>query len=878
MNFKSNVIINEKKYNFYDINKSGIKDINKMPYSIRILLEGILRKLDGIVVTNEHLEAIIDFSKNAQKKEIPFLPSRVILQDFTGVPAILDITAMGLAMEEKGLENTIKPTVPVDLIIDHSLQVDSFGKNDSYDLNLKKEYERNKERYEFLSHAEGNIKGVRIIPPSIGIIHQINLEYIADVVMKDKNDNETILYPDTVFGTDSHTTMINGLGVLGWGVGGIEAEAAMLSQPSYIPIPKVIGVKITGKLKEGSNATDIALRVTQRLREVGVVSCFVEFFGEGYKNLSLSDRATIANMSPEYGATCGFFPVDDETLTYLKLTNRSDEDISVIKEYLKANSMYFDEENEPTYSEVIEIDLNEITTSLAGPKRPQDRILLENMKKEFDETFKSDKEVLVTIKDIKSDSNKHKTVSIKNGSIVIAAITSCTNTSNPFVMIAAGLLAKKAVELDLLVPEYVKTSLTAGSRVVTKYLEKAGLVPYLDKLGFTNAGYGCATCIGNSGPIDESLEKAIKDNELIVASVLSGNRNFEGRIHQAVKANYLASPPLVIAYAIAGNISIDLLNEPIGISKNNKNIYLKDIWPTSKEINEVVAKVVTPALYKEVYGEMSSRKDIMWDSVKQKDKGNFIFKEESTYIRKPPFFDIKTSNDVNELKNMRVLALFSDSVTTDHISPAGNIAKESPAAKYLLENNIKVEDFNTYGSRRGNHEVMVRGTFANIRIKNEILKDTEGGYTIHWPTNEKMSIFEACELYKKDKTPLLVIAGKDYGMGSSRDWAAKGPYLLGVKVVLAESYERIHRSNLVMMGILPLQFMEGENKETLSISGEEKFSILDINENIARILVEDGKNNVKEINAQVRFDSAIEKEYYKAGGILQMVLNKRGLN
>jgi len=870
METKSRLIFNNKEFIYYDINKVG-KNIDKLPYSVRVLLESLLRKADGKIYTDDYIDTILDYKNSIGKKDIPFLPARVILQDFTGVPAILDLTAMKEALKEDNKSDLIKPSIPVELVIDHSLQVDNYKDEKSLNDNIKREFERNKERYEFLNWAENSIAGVRIIPPSNGIIHQINLEYLARVVMKDEVDGETILYPDTVFGTDSHTTMVNALGVIGWGVGGIEAEAAMLNQPSYIVIPKVMGVRLENSLKEGVTATDLALTITKILRDKGVVGDFVEFFGEGYSSLSLSDRATIANMAPEYGATTGFFPVDNETLSYLLLTGRDEEEVSLIKEYLVTNKMFYEEDNNIEYTDVIEVDLSCIKPSISGPKRPQDLTPLSEVKDNFLKAFpvENKEKSKVILKN-------GEEVIIEEGSIVIAAITSCTNTSNPSVMIAAGLLAKKAYEMGLKIPGYVKSSLTPGSKVVKEYLDNSGLTKYLNKMGFYINGYGCATCIGNSGPIDENLEKSIKENNYIVSSVLSGNRNFEGRIHQSVKANYLASPPLVIAYAIAGNIKIDLYSEPISVV-DGKEIYLKDIWPSSKEISEVLNSFVTPEIFKKVYGNIG-KDNGEWDNTSTSKKDEFEFRENSTYIRKPPFFENEFNNASEAiLENMRVLAKFDELVTTDHISPAGNIREDLPAAKYLLSKGVSKEEFNTYGSRRGNHEVMMRGTFANIRIKNSFMNGAEGGNTIFWPENKEMSIFEASEKYKEINTEVIILAGKDYGMGSSRDWAAKGPYLLGVKAVIAESYERIHRSNLVMMGILPLQYMDGENADTLNLKGDEVYSIKteDIfNNKYIKVEVRKDDIVIKEFEVRVRFDSEVEKEYYKNNGILNMVINK----
>ncbi|HPU62988.1 MAG TPA: aconitate hydratase AcnA, partial [Mobilitalea sp.] len=867
-NAKRLLKINGKKYIYYNINslEDYGYDIKRLPYSVKILLESVLRQWDGIAITDEHITDLASWANHrGGKGEVPFKPARVILQDFTGVPAVLDLASMRMAMAEyakvssdietgkkeetgdiEALAKRINPEVPVDLVIDHSVQVDYYGLPDALAGNVKREFERNKERYQFLNWAQKAFDNFSVVPPSTGIVHQVNLEYLAKVVTEGKqndrsegnlNDNLelNVLYPDTLVGTDSHTTMVNGLGVLGWGVGGIEAEAGMLGQPSYFPIPEVIGVRLNGRLSAGVTATDLALRITKLLRDKGVVGKFVKYVGEGVHNLSLADRATIANMAPEYGATCGFFPVDDETLNYLLLTGRTVEHVEKVKEYLKANGMFYEKGNEdPVYTEVIELDLSTVETALAGPKRPQDLIPLSKMKEAFRNSVitlygnqghglteaEFNKVVKLTLADGRNGV-------MKTGAVVIAAITSCTNTSNPSVMLGAGILAKKAVEKGLKVPAYVKTSLAPGSKVVTDYLIEAGLMQYLEALGFNVVGYGCTTCIGNSGPLLPEITDAIVNNDLLVASVLSGNRNFEGRIHPLVKANYLASPPLVIAYALAGTVDIDMTKDPIGLDKDGNKVYLSDIWPTSEEIRDAVVKYVKPELFKKEYGKVYSDNDL-WNEIKINEGSLYEFDEKSTYIRKPPFFiGLSPQPDkVKPLKGLRVIASLGDSVTTDHISPAGAIGKNTPAGKYLMEHGIEPKDFNTYGSRRGNHEVMMRGTFANIRIRNRIAPGTEGGYTTYWPTGEVMPIYDACMRYKKDNTGLVVLAGKDYGMGSSRDWAAKGPSLLGVKAVIAESFERIHRSNLVMMGVLPLQFMESESAERLGLTGEEVIDII----------------------------------------------------
>ncbi len=884
--FEKTLKIGNESYRYYDIGTVPGLDVHRLPYVVRILLESILRKMDGYVYTQEQMEALASFGKEEGHGQIPFLPGRVILQDFTGVPAILDLASMGMAMEAKGKKNEIQPEVPVDLVIDHSLQVDYAGSSDAFEKNLKKEYTRNAERYEFLDWAEKSMSGVRIIPPANGIIHQINLEYLARVVMEGEEDGEKILYPDTLVGTDSHTTMINGLGILGWGVGGIEAEAGMLGQPSYIPFPRVVGVRLKGALQNGATATDAALTLTKMLRSYGVVDHLVEYFGEGYEALSLADRATIANMAPEYGATCGFFPVDEETIHYLHLTDRSPADIEKIEAYLKANHLFYKKGEERVYTVVLELDLSTVWPSLSGPKRPQDLIALKEMKDKFHESIttpaaKHGQGLTEEEWNKQADfelPNKEK-VHLETGSVVIAAITSCTNTSNPSVMLAAGLLAKKAVEAGLKVPAHVKTSLTPGSRVVAEYLAASGLDRYLDQLGFQTVGYGCATCIGNSGPLQEDIQKAILDKELLVASVLSGNRNFEGRVHPVVKANYLASPPLVVAYALAGTVNIDFMAEPLGFSKTGTPVYFRDIMPTNQEIEVCVKTYVLPELFRKVYGE--ARAKAGEGTKKQLDAPMFSFKDTSTYIKNPPYFEEKEgeTDPYQMLSNLRILAKFGDSVTTDHISPAGNIGRTTPAARYLLENGVAVEDFNTYGSRRGNHEVMVRGTFANIRIRNSLGQGREGGFTTLWPEGTLTSIYDAAMAYHEREIGLVVLAGKDYGMGSSRDWAAKGPALLGVRAVIAESYERIHRSNLVMMGVLPLQFPEGESANTIGLNGQEKISIaIDKEVRVGDkvwVTAEAPSGEKKTFQALVRFDSPIEKEYYLHGGILPMVLEKK---
>ena len=908
---KRELQVQGRQFHYFHIealNEFGYQ-VETLPFSIRILLESVLRQMDDYTITREHAELLAGWkAKQKQTAEIPFKPSRVILQDFTGVPAVVDLASMRAAIAEyvhaqKGkdasmtedqreaeverLVQLINPNVQVDLVIDHSLQVDYAGNPSAMDENARLEFERNQERYEFLNWAQQSFQNFSVVPPATGIVHQVNLEYLAPVVMEKELNGERILFPDSLVGTDSHTTMINGLGVLGWGVGGIEAEAGMLGQASFLTLPEVIGVKLTGKLPIGATATDLALKLTQVLRSYGVVDKFIEYFGEGVKSLSLADRATIANMAPEYGATCGYFPVDTETLHYLKLTGRSKDQIELVETYYKKNRLFQDYQTEADYTDIIILDLSTLKPSLSGPKRPQDLLLLEDIKTAFDQAVISpagnsgygcaedelQKEVLVTTKN-------GQEFNLKTGSVVIAAITSCTNTSNPSVMLGAGLLAKKAVEKGLRVPPYVKTSLAPGSKVVSGYLEQAGLQPYLDQLGFQVVGYGCATCIGNSGPLMEEIEEAIAREDLLCASVLSGNRNFEGRIHQKVKANYLASPPLVVAYALAGTVRINLEKEPIGYDQNQNSVYLKDIWPSAEEITEAVSTFVKPELFQEKYKNVyfSNQK---WNGIDAVKSSLYKFKETSTYIKNPPYFkDFSMSKkELKSLEGLRVLAVFGDSITTDHISPAGGFSIKTPAGKYLLDMGIPKEDFNSYGSRRGNHEIMMRGTFANVRIRNKMADGIEGGFTKTPDTMEVQDIYTASMNYAKQGTPLMILAGKDYGMGSSRDWAAKGPKLLGVQVVLAESYERIHRSNLVMMGILPLQFLAGESAMTYDLNGSEEFMISIGKEKSPQMLVKveafEGASKKAEFSAILRFDSQIDFDYYEHGGILPMVIREK---
>ncbi|GAA0417783.1 aconitate hydratase AcnA [Virgibacillus salarius] len=893
-NAKKQFELNGKTYNYYQLKtleEAGLGEISRLPFSVRVLLESLVRQHDGHQIKDEHVERLTKWGTEAGKGvDVPFKPSRVILQDFTGVPAVVDLASLRKAMVDMGgTPSKINPEVPVDLVIDHSVQVDQYGTANALKANMDLEFERNAERYEFLNWAQKAFDNYRAVPPATGIVHQVNLEYIANVVhgLEDEN-GEYVAFPDTLVGTDSHTTMINGLGVLGWGVGGIEAEAGMLGQPSYFPAPEVIGVKFTGSFPNGTTATDLALKVTQVLREKNVVGKFVEYFGPGLKDMPLADRATISNMAPEYGATCGFFPVDEESLNYLRLTGRDEEQIDLVEKYCKLNNLWYSaDQKDPEYTDLVEINLSELEPNLSGPKRPQDLIALSNMKKEFNKAitapagnqgFGLDKSEFK--KEAVVEHPNGKSSVMKTGALAIAAITSCTNTSNPYVMLGAGLLAKNAVEKGLLVPEYVKTSLAPGSKVVTRYLEDAGLMPYLDKLGFNLVGYGCTTCIGNSGPLREEIEQAIIDNDLTVSSVLSGNRNFEGRIHPLVKANYLASPPLVVAYALAGTVDIDLTKDALGADKDGNPIYMNDIWPSMEEIKLQVEKVVQPEIFRKEYEDVFSSNE-RWNEIDTTDEPLFEWDSESTYIQNPPFFEglAKEADSVKPLNNLRAIGKFGDSVTTDHISPAGAIAKDMPAGKFLQDKGVSPRNFNSYGSRRGNHEIMMRGTFANIRIRNLLAPGTEGGFTTYWPTEEVMPIYDAARKYQQDGTGLIVIGGKDYGMGSSRDWAAKGTNLLGIKTVIAESFERIHRSNLVMMGVLPLQFENGESADSLGLTGKESFSI-EVNEDVkphdlvnVTAVSEDGTKT--EFKAVARFDSDVEIDYYRHGGILQMVLRNK---
>ena len=917
-NSRSTLKVGKKEYEIYRLDaldKAGIST-KHLPFSLRILLENLLRTEDGRNVTKEEVRALATWnSKSRPDKEIAFTPSRVLLQDFTGVPCVVDLAAMRDAMKHLGGDpGLINPLQPVELVIDHSVQVDEFGSTNALDVNALLEFQRNKERYSFLRWGQTGFRNLAIVPPDTGIVHQVNLEYLARVVFVHESPGKRVAYPDTLVGTDSHTTMINGLGVLGWGVGGIEAEAAMLGQPVSMLIPLVVGVKLTGKLREGATATDFVLTVTEMLRKHGVVGKFVEYFGPGLRDLPLADRATIANMSPEYGATCGIFPIDKETLKYLQLTGRSAEQIALVEAYSREQGLFHDEKTaEAEYSELLSLDLATVEPSLAGPKRPQDRVVLSQARESFNKALPSLIKPKAAAKTAAPNAAANKTTkerweqeggspaaigvedpevhehvpasvkdALKHGSVVIAAITSCTNTSNPSVLIGAGLLAKKAVEKGLSVPPWVKTSLAPGSKVVRDYLEKAGLMPFLEKLKFHVVGYGCTTCIGNSGPLPDEVSKAIDEKELVVASVLSGNRNFEGRINSEVRANYLMSPPLVVAFALAGRIDVDLRKDPIGKGKDGAPVYMADIWPTSREIEEAMQQSISSEMFSKSYGEVFQG-DERWRGLSVPKGETYAWEKDSTYIRRAPYFDdmkVKPA-PVEEITKARALAVLGDSVTTDHISPAGSIKKDSPAGKYLQEHGVKPADFNSYGSRRGNHEVMVRGTFANVRLRNKLVA-TEGGFTRYLPTGAEMSIFDASEKYRADGTPLVILAGKEYGSGSSRDWAAKGPALLGVRAVIAESYERIHRSNLVGMGILPLQFPAGQNGESLNLTGEEAFEVSGIRDIVEHFAAgrtvkvraaAKGKDPV-EFQALVRIDTPQEALYYANGGILQYVLRQ----
>jgi len=888
---KRNLTVDGRTYAYFSLPdlERAFPGIGRLPFSVKVLLEAAVRQFDGRAITEDHVRLIATSAERRQDREIPFIPARIVLQDFTGVPVVVDLAAMRDTVRKAGGDpKRINPLVPVDLVIDHSVMVDAFGSKDALETNIELEFKRNEERYRFLRWAQTAFDNFRAVPPSTGIVHQVNLEYLASVAATKTVGGETLVFPDSVVGTDSHTTMINGLGVLGWGVGGIEAEAGMLGQPLYFVMPEVVGFRLTGKLAEGATATDLALTVTQMLRKKGVVGKFVEFFGPGLDHLPLADRATVANMAPEYGATVGFFPVDEETLRYLRLTGRDPHRIALVEAYYRAQGMFRTADMpDPVFSDVIELDLGDVRPSLAGPKRPQDRVELSAVKESFNTIIRtpvdkggyglSEDKIAQTV-EVRHPNGE--TSRIRTGSVVIAAITSCTNTSNPSVMIGAGLLAKKAVERGLRKPPYVKTSLTPGSLAVTDYLINAGLMDALEELGFHVAGYGCATCIGNSGPLPDEVSAAIAEHDLTVAAVLSGNRNFEGRVHPQVKANYLASPPLVVAYALAGTVDIDLTREPIGVDRDGRPVYLRDIWPTDEEVREAIDRAMSPELYRAKYADVFTQNE-RWNRIDVPKGELYAWDPNSTYIQNPPFFQNLTPEpgDIADIRGARVLALLGDSVTTDHISPAGSIKPDSPAGRYLLERGVRKEDFNSYGSRRGNHEVMMRGTFANIRIRNRIVPGVEGGFTKYFPTGDIMPIYDAAMRYKEDGTPLVVVAGKEYGTGSSRDWAAKGTFLLGVKAVLAESFERIHRSNLVGMGVLPLQFREGENAQTLGLDGTETFDILGLSNDIrpgttVRVVARRDGGETVEFEAIVRLDSAVEIDYYRNGGILQTVLRQ----
>ncbi|MEO2267705.1 aconitate hydratase AcnA [Pseudoalteromonas sp. YIC-656] len=897
--------VNAKQYHIHSLASLGDK-AKRLPFSLKILLENLLRHEDGENITVDDIQALLDWDPKAKpSQEVAFTPARVVMQDFTGVPAIVDLAAMRDAMEKLGGDpSKINPLSPAELVIDHSVQVDSYGQDGAFDLNAKLEYERNKERYEFLRWGQTAFDNLKVVPPATGIVHQVNLEYLARVVFENDVNGHTFAYPDSLVGTDSHTTMINGLGILGWGVGGIEAEAAMLGQPISLLIPQVIGFKLKGALPEGTTATDLVLTVTQMLREKGVVGKFVEFYGDGLADLPLADRATIANMAPEYGATCGIFPIDQETLEYLKLTNRSDEQIKLIEMYAKHQGMWREQGDEPMYTDTLELDLSQVVPSLAGPKRPQDRIALDEAGKVISDHLTQFQDERAKQKEAASQQEsrivseggqaepsanepqvtgvakvnfKGEEFELNDGACVIAAITSCTNTSNPSVILAAGLVAKKANELGLNVKPWVKTSLAPGSQVVTDYLQKAELMDDLEALGFNLVGYGCTTCIGNSGPLPDEIQKAITDHKLIVSSILSGNRNFEGRIHQDVKMNFLASPPLVVAYALAGRTDIDVYNEPLTQDKNGNDVFLKDIWPSVSEVAELVKSTVTKEMFAKSYADVY-KGDERWRGIAIPQAKRYEWNDDSTYIRKAPFFDdmSKEPPGIPTISGARCLAKLGDSVTTDHISPAGSIKADAPAGEYLLSHGVSKGEFNSYGSRRGNHEVMMRGTFANVRLRNQLAPGTEGGITRTQPDDELASIYDAAMQYQQHSTPLVVLAGAEYGTGSSRDWAAKGSLLLGIKAVIAKSYERIHRSNLIGMGVLPLQFKEGEGHEELGLTGKETFDINGLVDKASELEIvatdEEGKTTTFKVD--VRIDTPKEWDYYKHGGILQYVLRQ----
>ncbi|MFL2888592.1 MAG: aconitate hydratase AcnA [Candidatus Pelagibacter sp.] len=876
-NSLTDIKINDKKFKIFSLQKAesnGLDGISKLPKSLKVLLENLLRYEDDLSVNKSQIEAIKNWLKEKKSKtEIAYRPARVLLQDYTGIPAVADLAAMREAVKEKNKDpNTINPLSAVDLVIDHSVQVDQSAKADSFDKNVEIEFNRNGERYSFLKWGQQAFNNFRIVPPGTGICHQVNLEYLSKVVWSDEFNGENYLFPDTLVGTDSHTTMVNGLSVLGWGVGGIEAEAGMLGQPISMLIPEVIGFEVKNKMPEGTTATDLVLTVVKMLRDKGVVGKFVEFFGEGLKNLTLADRATIANMAPEYGATCGFFPIDNETLKYLKFSGRSQSIVNIVEEYAKIQGLWASDDIE--FSDTLTLDMSTIVPTISGPKRPQDKVLLTDASKSFKKSYSE----ITKRNNISVSKVPNTDYEIKDGSILIAAITSCTNTSNPNVLIGAGLLAKKAVELGLEVKPWVKTSLAPGSQVVTDYLKKAGLNVYLDKLGFNLVGYGCTTCIGNSGPLSDNIVEAIQKENIYAVSVLSGNRNFEGRISPHIKANYLASPPLVVAYALAGHMEFDLYKDSLGKNKSGKEIFMKDIWPSNKEIEETLKLALNAEMFVKRYSNVSEGPK-QWQQIKTEKSSIYNWEENSTYVKKPPFFDNLPDQPegFKKIKDARPLLILGDMVTTDHISPAGNIQKESPTGEYFMEHQILPKDYNSYGSRRGNHEVMMRGTFANIRIRNEMAPGTEGGYTKLYPEAKVMPVYDAVVEYKKRGTDLVVIGGKEYGTGSSRDWAAKGTKLLGVKAVIAESFERIHRSNLIGMGILPLQFIDNVNRINLKLLGSELISVVDIEKGIkpsdkVKLEIKYLTGDIKIVETLCRIDTKNELEYYKNGGILQYVL------
>lgn len=862
-------------YRLEKLEEQGLGSIANLPFSLRILLENLMRCEDGRFVHADDIRALAKWTPNGPQRETAFMPARVLLQDFTGVPAVVDLATMREAMQKLGGNpKRINPLFPAELVIDHSVQVDSFGKSDSFGLNAELEFQRNIERYQFLRWGQNAFRNFKVVPPDTGICHQVNIEYLARVVCAMPNGNRLEAFPDSLVGTDSHTTMVNSLGVFGWGVGGIEAEAAMLGQPLSMLVPEVVGFKLHGRLPEGSTATDLVLTVTEMLRKKGVVGKFVEFYGSGLSSLSVPDRATIANMAPEYGATMGFFPVDNETLSYLRFTARSQEQIALVEAYCKEQCLFrTDNTPEPLFSDKLELDLGSVEPTVAGPKRPQDRVALKNAKSSFTKVVEGSASKEVPVK------NNGDAFPLSSGAVVIAAITSCTNTSNPSLMLGAGLLAKKAVERGLQVKPWVKTSLAPGSKVVTDYLQASGLISYLEKLKFHLVGYGCTTCIGNSGPLPEPIGAAIKENNMIAVAVLSGNRNFEGRVHPLVRANYLASPPLVVAYALAGRMDVDLTTESLGTDSNGKPVYLREIWPTPQEVEATVRAAVTTEQYRKEYSEVFEG-DARWKAMQVPEGDLYKWDGNSTYIKLPPYFENMPKNPaaLADIHGARVLAVLGDSVTTDHISPAGSIAVDSPAGKYLVAHGVKPHEFNSYGARRGNHEVMMRGTFANIRLRNQLAPGTEGSWTLHLPDGEKMFIYDASVKYREDGVPLLVIAGKEYGSGSSRDWAAKGTRLLGVRAVLAESYERIHRSNLVGMGVLPLEFLPGATRESLGLTGHEVFDVEGVAtltpRKEATVHAKSADGQIKTFQARIRVDTPEEVSYYRHGGILQYVLRQ----